>query len=404
MEDSNESSKAGHPAALPNTNSDIFSEEDYAELAAEFAAERARASLGKPKAYSASYWLTQPVVPSEPILEGLFDKGDKVMIIGKSKTRKSFFALQLAFCIAGQRKFLTQNTYKKKVLMVQFEIKENNYHARCKMMAEKLIVDIEHLDNLVIVNARGATSNSQELQELLISYVNDIKPEVIFLDPLYKILDGDESKIEDVKPTLKFFDSLAEKKDAAIIVIHHDKKGHAGDQDTTDRGSGSGIFGRDADCGITLTEHKDQDDVIVIEAYIRNHPKFKPICAEWSDYRFLVSGASPDKKTSRTNNKTKIKHQAKVDIALEVITKQRLFKSSLGVSLFNSELMDAGISKNDLTAVKESLIEMGMIEIRATGKGAKGQDCKTVFFLDAQAVSSRVPDREILYDEDDVLF
>jgi len=355
---------------------------------------------GRPIPRLASDWLTQPIVQSPPILEGLFDVGDKVMIIGKSKTRKSFFAMQMAFCIAAERKFLTQNTHKKKVLMVQFEIKENNYHARCKTMADRLVIDISTLDNLIVINARGATSNAKELQEFLVSYVDEIKPEVIFLDPLYKILDGDESKIEDVKPTLKFFDSLAEKKQAAIVVVHHDKKGASGDQDITDRGSGSGIFGRDADCGITLTEHKDQSDTVVVEAYVRNHPKFLPICAEWKDYHFLVSGALPEKKTSKTSNVKKVNLETKIDLALSVIGKLKGFKKSVGVSLFNSKLMDAGIGKDSFTAVKDSLIDMGVIEIRSMGKRIKGQDSRMVFFLDEPVV----PRSEISYDEDEVLF
>lgn len=355
---------------------------------------------GRPIPRLVSDWLKQPIVQSPPILEGLFDVGDKVMIIGKSKTRKSFFAMQMAFCIAAERKFLTQNTHKKKVLMVQFEIKENNYHARCKTIAEKLAIDISTLDNLIVINARGATSNAKQLQDFLISYVDELKPEVIFLDPLYKILDGDESKIEDVKPTLKFFDSLAEKKQAAIVVVHHDKKGAAGDQDATDRGAGSGVLGRDADCGITLTEHKDQSDTVVIEAYVRNHPKFAPICAEWADYRFSVSGALPDKKTSRTSNKPRIKHASRVDAALSVIAKLRPFKSSMGIALFNQELQDAGIGKDSIAAVKESLIEMGAIEIQGAGKKVKGQDSKLVFFTSKQTV----PGSELFYDEDEINF
>lgn len=357
-------------------------------------------SYAKPLPQVASQWLVQPVIPAEPVLEGLFDMGDKVMIVGKSKTRKSFFALQMAFCIAGYRKFLTQQVTKRRVLLVQFEIKANNYHARCKTMAEKLVIDVKALDNLIIINARGATNNAEDLQDYLVKCVDEIRPEVIFLDPLYKILDGDESKIEDVKPTLRFFDQLAEKKQAAVVIVHHDKKGSSGDQEATDRGSGSGVLGRDADCGITLTEHKDQPDTVVVEAYVRNHPKFSPICAEWNDYHFTVSGALPEKKTSRTSNKPKIKHQAKVDTALGVIAKLRPYKPSMGMSLFNSELMDAGVGKDSLTAVKESLIEMGVIEIRASGKKIKGQDFKMVFFVNKQEPL----DTEVSYDENEIPF
>lgn len=41
--------------------------------------------------------------PQQPILDGLFDRGDKVVIIGSSKSRKTFFALQLALQLAAKK-------------------------------------------------------------------------------------------------------------------------------------------------------------------------------------------------------------------------------------------------------------------------------------------------------------
>jgi RecA-family ATPase len=41
-------------------------------------------------------------------------------------------------------------------------------------------------------------------------------------------MDGDESKIEEVKPLLRKFDLLVEKTKAALIYVHHDKKGISG--------------------------------------------------------------------------------------------------------------------------------------------------------------------------------
>lgn len=342
----------------------------------------------KPKIFKASDWAPNPIVKSPPILEGLFDEGDKVTIIAKSKARKSFFALQLAICIAANRKFLSFNTFQKKVLIIQFEVKENNYHARLKTIAEKLGLNPNELQNLFVVNARGATNNAEDLQNLVTEYVEEIKPEVIFFDPLYKILDGDESKIEDVKPTLRYFDAIAEKYKAAIILVHHDKKGRSGDLESTDRGAGSGVLGRDADCGITLTEQNGSEEALVLEAYLRNYPKLKPMCVEWSDYKLIVSNLIPDKKSSKNaNSKTKVKLDTKVEIALGVIKSLMSFgEVEMGIGLFNSHLTDAGLNKNELTAIKESLIKLKVIDIDDTGKRGKGKLGKIVTFTYTETV------------------
>ena len=185
----------------------------------------------------ASTWLKEPQIPANPVLLNLFDSGDKVVIIGQSKTRKSFFALQLSLTLSSGRGFLGFiSTEKKKVLLVQSEIKKDRYHSRCVRMAERLNIEPDELSELLIVNTRGAPS-----QQLLIErQVEEHKPDVVIIDPFYKLISGDESKSEDVKPILRFFDTLAEKSGAAIVYVHHDKKGVSGDQQLTDRGSGTG--------------------------------------------------------------------------------------------------------------------------------------------------------------------
>jgi putative DNA primase/helicase len=47
-----------------------------------------------PDPVNAARWITTTPPPVDAIIEGLFDRGDKVPIIGSSKARKTFFALQ----------------------------------------------------------------------------------------------------------------------------------------------------------------------------------------------------------------------------------------------------------------------------------------------------------------------
>ena len=133
----------------------------------------------------------------------------------------------------------------------------------------------------------------------------NFKPEVIILDPLYKLAEGTENAAEDFKILLNAFDQLAEETGAAIVYIHHDTKGSPGDKDIRDRGAGSNVLGRDYDAAITLTPHATEPNAAVVEVLLRNYPPQEPFSIAWDckdgGYCFSLSDdLLPDKRTSKT--------------------------------------------------------------------------------------------------------
>lgn len=360
-----------------------------------------------PKIFTASSWIEQPVVKSPPILEGLFDEGDKVLIVAQSKARKSFFAMQLALSVAANNKFLQYTTHPKTVLIIQFEIKENNYHARLKQMAASLKIQSSVLDSLFILNARGVTRNAEQIETLIRETIEKVKPGLVILDPLYKLMEGDESKIEEVKPLLKFFDELAETSKAAILYVHHDKK-NSGEQKTIDRGAGSGVLARDIDCGIYLAAHRDLPDHLVVDFVVRNHVPPASITTEWTDYRFINSNALPEKETKNSGQNGKIKHSQKVEAAIEMIKKEMILGNlEMGAQLFNTKLREIGIARDALTAIKDSLISVKAIEVK-TKKAIEGGSNKIIYLTYEPPVVADVVEyecqNESFFDPEDDLF
>jgi hypothetical protein len=69
----------------------------------------------------------------------------------------------------------------------------------------------------------------------------------IVLDPLYKVQQGDENSAEAISTFCNALDKIAHETGAAIIYDHHHPKGAVGGRKVIDRGSGSGVFSRDAD-------------------------------------------------------------------------------------------------------------------------------------------------------------
>lgn len=255
---------------------------------------------------NASDWLkTDPPAPDQ-VLEELFDTGDKLVIIGSSKLRKSFFLQQMALCLASGRDFLKwQAPRKRRVLYCQFEIRAHHNHRRIKRLAKAMGIKPTDIgDRLQILNGRGLGLTGPEGIKQITETAAGFQPEVIFLDPLYKLSSGVENAAEDMKIILSEFDKLAEQTGAAIVYIHHDAKGSPGDRDIRDRGAGSNVLGRDYDACFTMTAHAQNHDAAVIDVLLRNYPPQDPFTVVWGfndgGYCFgLADDILPEKRTSK---------------------------------------------------------------------------------------------------------
>jgi hypothetical protein len=79
---------------------------------------------------------------------------------------------------------------------------------------------------------------------------------------------------------------LVEKTGAAVVYAHHFTKGNAAKKKAIDRMSGSGVFARDADTIITLTEH-EREGCYAVEMTLRNLPPQPAFVVEW-DFPVMV--------------------------------------------------------------------------------------------------------------------
>jgi hypothetical protein len=239
------------------------------------------------KIIDASDWIEKEPPPLDPIIEDMFETTDKVALIGASKLRKSFFALQLALHLAAGMQFVGWMIPKRrKVLLVQLEMKASHFHRRLRRMAHTLGITRAVIDsNLQIINGRGTTVD----MDAVAAYAKEFGAEIIIFDPLYKLLQGDENSAADMKPVLAGFDRLAEATGAAIMYVHHDAKGNPADRNVRDRGAGSNVLGRDYDCCITMTAHRDNTDAVVIEVLQRNYKPQFPFTIGWCEGSFRLA-------------------------------------------------------------------------------------------------------------------
>jgi hypothetical protein len=306
---------------------------------------------------NASDWLDTEPAKSDPILGDTFDRGDKVAVIGLSKLRKSFLVLQLAMHVAAGMDFLAWKVGKpRRVLLVQMEVKEAHFHRRVKRMAENISISRDDLrENLLIVNGRGQEVTLEDIGIL----ADEFRPDLIIFDPLYKLVTGDENSAQDMKPILAEFDRLAERSGAAVLYVHHDPKGQAGDRNIRDRGAGSSVIGRDYDCCITMTAHRDDPQAVVIETLLRNYKSQDSFAIGWCEGNFRTASlpAVPARSGRGTNPASAKPADEYVDQAVALVPKP------VSMSEFADELITKlGLTQKKARAVQDAVLRSGRLK------------------------------------------
>ena len=76
----------------------------------------------------------------------------------------------------------------------------------------------------------------------------------IIIDPIYKVITGDENSADQMANFCNQFDKVCTELGCAVIYCHHHSKGSQGGKKSMDRASGSGVFARDPDALLDLIE------------------------------------------------------------------------------------------------------------------------------------------------------
>ena len=102
----------------------------------------------------------------------------------------------------------------------------------------------------------------------------------VIIDPIYKVITGDENSADQMAHFCNQFDKVCNELGCAVIYCHHHSKGHQGEKRSMDRASGSGVFARDPDALIDLIELEVTD---ALAKQQRDSAGCKIICNYLSD-------------------------------------------------------------------------------------------------------------------------
>jgi len=188
------------------------------------------------------------------LIKGVLRQGHKMLIAGPSKAGKSFLLMQLVIAIAEGKNWMGFPCTQGKVLYVNLELDANSAKNRIVEIYKRLGNGHENVANIDIWNLRGKTSPMDKLAPKLIRRAQKAGYIAVVIDPIYKVLTGDENSAHEMANFTNQFDKIATELGCAVIYCHHHSKGSQGGKNSMDRSSGSGVFARDPDAILDLIE------------------------------------------------------------------------------------------------------------------------------------------------------
>ena len=242
--------------------------------------------------------------PYSELVEGLLLQGTKILIAAPSKAGKTWLLLLLAVSVANGTPFLGCRTKKARVLYLNLEILDKAFQKRCAMVCKAMGIDA--INGLHVWNLRGYEADIAKLADKIIAEIKDHGGfDLIIIDPVYKCYAWrDENSASDMANFLSNLERIASATGAAVVYSTHFSKGNQATKNTLDRVSGSGVFARDADTFISLTEHALEDHYTV-ELVVRNGPTMPSFVVKREVPLFHVVDDADPAQLKRSNRRTR---------------------------------------------------------------------------------------------------
>ena len=223
-----------------------------------------------PQIISADELCAKDLLEPLQVIGGLLHQGAKMSLGGGSKSFKTWTLLQMAICIATKREWVGFETCGQPVIYINLELPEWSIRRRTEVICQAMNIPVPK--ELRFWNLRGYSCNSEELFSKLIKEIDKYGYVGGFLDPIYKILGTkDENSARDVGLILNALEKFTVETQMSVIYGAHFSKGNQSTKEALDRVSGSGVYARDPDSFLTLTQHQSEN-CFVLDMILRDFP------------------------------------------------------------------------------------------------------------------------------------
>lgn len=306
----------------------------------------------------------------EPIVDGLFRRGEVVNWIASPKVGKTWMLYGLLVAVCTGTPWLGRRVAKGKVLLVDNELHPETGLQRLHKVATGLGADLGAVDaSMRVAWLRGASAGLEEIEAAIRSEPRGTYS-VIALDAFYRLIPKgtDENANGDMVQIYNHLDRIAAAAGASIINVHHASKGDQSQKGTTDVGSGAGAISRAVDTHIVYLRHA-QEGCVTMRAVCRSFPppESAVLRIEPPSVR-LEPELDPDdlwtpKKAAQAGRREWLPEEFVAAFVDGKATKRELVDRAMGHM----------IPKDAARRLIEQALELDMVEVRTVRDGAAGR-------------------------------
>lgn len=211
--------------------------------------------------------ISEPLPPIEWVIESLIPHHNRVVVYGEFGTKKSWLLLDIGLHIAGGVPWLGEYAVPqpRSVLYIDEEMPEYELRRRVKMLGMGAGLDGKPLPFRATTHLGLKFFNEGKSEDLLLGLKGQgFDPDVVIIETLRRVLDGNENEAADVGA---FWHSVGPFLAAGktLIISHHMRKPNpnAGREDARNRASGSTDILAGADCAFAIT--RGQNDLLKVQ-------------------------------------------------------------------------------------------------------------------------------------------
>jgi len=203
-----------------------------------------------------------------------------VVFAAQPKVGKSLVLQQLALAREFQEKWLGFPTERGTTLYINAEIAEAEFRNRFEIMTERRC--LPDPCRLHVESIMGRFENMTGALDLIDGLIKGCCPDLLILDPVSQLLDGEDSSQEYVRPFLRRIDQFRNKYGVAVVLVHHlrkpprqqrgSKSSHKPDMHDI---AGTGLWARNAD-SLIVGHGKPGGDEMTLNFILRNGASIEP--------------------------------------------------------------------------------------------------------------------------------
>ena len=224
--------------------------------------------------------------PPEPIIRGLLNKGDILLLHGSEESFKSMFVLQIAECIATGRSLLDWKIGKRQTVgVIETEMHETMMGERLSKMfpSGNPPEQLYFMGESVLRDWKRLTlrQKCEGVQE----WVNKHSIEVLIIDTANDFFRGADNPSEE-RAVGQFFDELRSLNNGARIIVRHDRKRNP-EQDeelnSNERIRGSAEWKEDPEVIVSLERKDRRTNEVQMEVGKLRYGRKTPPLTLWFD-------------------------------------------------------------------------------------------------------------------------